>query len=103
MFCEGLVDSASEGDFSLKLDVLEKQWSELEKAHSAHPRFFDWFTRNKSAQIIKTMLKPVREVAGIGSPPQAFTTNASETMNSIIKFHVPYKSSWLLELTQIGH
>ena len=61
------MDSATEGDFSEKLDVLEKHWSELEKACGARSGFFDWFTRNKSAQIINTMLKPVREEAGLVS------------------------------------
>ena len=95
-----LVDSATEGDFTEKLDVLEKQWSELENSCNAHPGFFEWFTRNKSAQIINTMLKQMREEAGLGSPPAAFTTNASETVNSIIKSHVSYKSSQLVELTE---
>ena len=44
-----------------------------------------------------TMLRPIREQAGLGNPPQPFTTNASETVNSVLKFHVNYKSSQLLE------
>ena len=44
-----------------------------------------------------TMLKTVRTEAGIGSPPQPFTTNASETTNSVIKAHVAYKHIQLME------
>ena len=44
-----------------------------------------------------TMLRPIREQAGLGNPPQPFTTNANETVNSVLKFHVNYKSSQLLE------
>ena len=44
-----------------------------------------------------TMLKTVRAEAGLGSPPQPFTTNASETTNSIIKAHISYKHSQLME------
>ena len=44
-----------------------------------------------------TMLKTVRAEAGLGSPPQPFTTNASETTNSVIKAHVKYAHSQLME------
>ena len=39
------------------------------------------------------MIKTVCEEAGLGSPPKSFTTNASETVNLIIKSHVSYKMS----------
>ena len=79
--------------------MLEKRWGDLEKAHNAHPGFFERFIQNKSATILKTMLKPVRKEAGLGSPPEVFTTNASETVNSIIKMHVTNKCQ-LVELTE---
>ena len=47
--------------------------------------------------VMRTMMKPVHEEAGLGSPPEPFTTNASETVNSIIK---SYKPSQLMELTE---
>ena len=50
--------------------------------------------------IMQTMMKPVCEEDGLGSPPEPFTTNASETVNSIIKSHVSYKPSQLMELTE---
>ena len=100
IFSEGLVDSSNEEEFTQKLEVLEKQWYELEKAHNARQGFYDWFVRNKSTTIMQTMIKPVREEAGLGSPPESFTTNASETVNSIIKSHVAYKKSQLVELTE---
>lgn len=99
-FSEGLVDSVNAKEFSQKLDILERRWDEITKTCSAQPGFYDWFTRNKAATILQTMLKPVREEAGLGSPPDAFSTNASETVNSIIKSHVSYKPSQLIELTE---
>ncbi len=99
-FSEGLVDSSSEEDFSQKLEVLERRWSEIEKTYDAQPGFYDWFTRNKMMTIQQTMMKPVREEAGLGSPPEPFTTNASETVNSIIKSHVSFKQSQLMELAE---
>ena len=47
--------------------------------------------------LMRTMMKPVHEEAGLGSPPEPFTTNASETINSIIK---SYKPNQLTELTE---
>ena len=42
-----------------------------------------------------TMLKPVREKAGLGSPPPQFSANASECVNAILKSKVDYKCSEL--------
>ena len=39
------------------------------------------------------MLRCYREAVGLGSPPVAYTTNASESINAIIKQHVQYKAS----------
>lgn len=43
------------------------------------------------------MLQPIWEQAGLGCPPQKLTTNASETVNSVLKRHVNYKSNQLME------
>ena len=45
-------------------------------------------------------MKPVCDEAGLGSLLEAFTTNASETVNSIIEFHVSYQPNQLMELTE---
>ena len=37
------------------------------------------------------MLRPVREKAGLGIPPIAFTTNTSESINAMLKRKVDYK------------
>ena len=46
------------------------------------------------------MLQPIREQAGLGYPLEPFTTNASETVNSVLKSHVNFKSSQLLEFVE---
>ena len=99
-FSEGLVDASNEEEFSQKLEVLERRWSEFEKTYEVQPGFYDWFVQNKTTTIMRSMMKPVREEAGLGSPSEPFTTNASETVNSIIKSHVSYKPSQLVELTE---
>ena len=41
------------------------------------------------------MLRPIREDCGLGSPPDPFYTNASESMNNVIKVKVDYKRNEL--------
>ena len=56
-------------------------------------RFYHWFVQYESNIIKDTMLKPVREKAGLGSPPSYFSTNPSESVNAILKSKVNYKRS----------
>ena len=97
-FYEGLVGCENDDNFDSKCDALEARWLEIEKSSAANPGFHSWFLRHKAAVMKTTMLKNVRAEAGLGSPSQPFTTNASETTNSIIKAHVSHKSSKLMEL-----
>ena len=46
------------------------------------------------------MTRQVSEQAGLGSPPQSFTTNASESVNAVMKVKVDYKRSELLEFIE---
>ena len=39
------------------------------------------------------MLRPVRIKAGLGNPPESFTTNASESINAVLKNEVEYKKN----------
>ena len=56
-----------------------------EKWDKEAPGFFDWFSENKIMTVESCMLKPVREFAGLGSPPDPFYTNDVESANRIIK------------------
>ena len=47
-----------------------------------------------------SMLRPIREDAGLGCPPEAFYTNASESVNNVIKRKVDYKRSDLPQFIQ---
>ena len=55
--------------------------------------FSRWFKTYKCHIIKKTMLHPVRMRAGLGNPPIAFTTNASESINALLKNLVEFKRS----------
>ena len=91
------MDSMDENDCDEKLEVAKDHWAELEKSDGAKSGFYSWFVQNKVNSMKATMLKTVCAEAGLGSPPQPFTTNASETTNSVIKAHVKYAHSQLME------
>ena len=80
------------------IKILKLSRAKLEESNSnAQPGFFYWFCANKVQIIKSTMLRPIQEQAGLGCPPQKFTTNASETVNSVLKRHVNYKSNQMME------
>lgn len=82
--CEGLVDAKDSNDFADRLDILEDKWNtrEMECNSSNACSFFDWFKRYKAEEIVSDLLRPIREAAGLGSPPAPYYTNASECINS---------------------
>ena len=95
VFAEGLVDCSSNDEFTQKLPVLETRWKDIEACNSQIiPGFYDWFVQHKLDTIKSTMLRPVQE-AGLGCPPQPFTTNPSKAVNVVIKNQVNYKSHQL--------
>ena len=74
----------------------------IERKHdNINQGFYDWFVTFKLAILKSTMLQGIREKAGLGSPPSTFTTNSSETINSIIKKHVNFKSHQLVEFVDL--
>ena len=61
-------------------------WHELPSPSSVDiERFISWFLSDKVHTIRDSMLKSVREECGLGFPPAAFTTNASESLNAMLK------------------
>jgi hypothetical protein len=85
----GLVDSANESDFRAKLEKLKPRWDELERQHRlmqkadvSEPEFHQWFVEQESHVVINNMLIDVRQKAGMGSTPDHFFTNLSESMNA---------------------
>ena len=92
-FVEGLVDANNASSFYKEL---EEVWKAQEQNNpEAKPGFFNWFCRHKIDAILSGMLKPVREEAGLGYPPTQFTTNASESLNAMIKRKVSYNKNEL--------
>lgn len=95
VFCEGLVDCSSHDEFQQKLMMLKEHWEVFEDRDGDGS--YEWFNEHKAPVVKETMLKQIREDAGLGCPPQSFTTNASETANFILKNKLDYKHSQLLE------
>ena len=96
VFIEGLVDAFGDADFQRKLDDVTASWHDCSLPSTANMNgFVEWFVANKSHVIRDSMLKPVMEECGLGSPPEPFTTNASESANAMLKRKLDYKRSEL--------
>jgi hypothetical protein len=85
-YVEGLVDASDSFDFDEKLNNLIIKWKNVETTStSTLDEFISWFENHKAPVIRRSMLKNIREESGLGFPPKAFTTNASETANYMLK------------------
>lgn len=82
-----MVDSSSEEDFNNKLSTLNDKWERLV------PGFHCWFSKNKAGIFKENMIAPVRERAQLGSPPSAYTTNANESKNFVLKKWVDFQKN----------
>ena len=99
-YSEGLVDTSNEKMYEAVFTKLVENWKKLDILSSVLAKFVDWFVAYKSRVLKSSMLKSVREKCGLGSPPVSFTTNASESINAMLKRKVDYKRN---ELPQFLH
>jgi len=82
--------------FYQQLEDKQLHWEELEKdCVGCFPGFYDWFKEHLCELIISGMLRPLHEDAELGVPPSAFSTNASESVNAMLKRKVDYKKNEL--------
>ena len=84
----GLVDVSSSVEFDGELESLQSVWEEREKTARSlkdedEPEFFSYFKRFISEDMKRTMLKPVRESAGLGE--EFYYNIAPESMNARLK------------------
>ena len=78
------------------MESVTTKWNSIESASSADiDGFLQWFSANKVDVIVNSMLRSVREDCGLGNPPSTFTTNASESLNALLKNKMDYKKSEL--------
>ena len=64
-------------------------------SNAKYSDFCCWFHAHKEDVIRDTMLLPIQEEAGLGSP-EPFYTNSSKCNNSVLKVKVYYKRTQLL-------
>ena len=96
VFVEGIVDASGVTDFQSKLEAVLQGWWVLSLPSTADlEKFIQYFSTRTAAVIRDTMLRPIREECGLGCPPDIFTTNASESINAILKRKVNYKRNEL--------
>ncbi|XP_071490395.1 uncharacterized protein [Diadema antillarum] len=92
---EGLADCSTEEEYELQLAAWAPQWDALETEESGREaEFSTWFRRFKSADVKTSMLKPLRNQAGLGDPPRQFTTNDAESINAMVSKWISGKKGW---------
>ena len=94
-YSEGLIDVSSCKMYDQVFDSLVNKWMKLGISSSALNKFTSWFTTYKSSVVKTSMLTSIRQKCGLGTPPAAFTTNASESINAVLKKKVDYKRNEL--------
>ena len=84
---EGLVDASDCDALRDRLHSLKSKW----ESHA--PGFYEWFVEYKLSAVESSMLRSVRQSAGLGNPPDQFYTNDIESINRVIKRKTNYKTS----------
>jgi len=89
---KGLVDAESGEDFDEMLLKLGPLWDKGEAEFSTLKlSLYGWFCQYHAKEVRSSMIAPIRESAGLGNPPQHFTTNSNESMNKVIKQALHYE------------
>ena len=71
----GLADAESIDKLDVMIDSLESIWNQRGKPFNSPPTFHSWFVENERDVVAHNMIRPLREKAGLGSPPQPYYTN----------------------------
>ena len=82
VFESGHSDAEGPPEFVGMLESLEEKWT---AAHSKGKAFHSWFARRKTDNLICSVIRPVQQRAGLGCPPEKFTTNRSERTNGVLE------------------
>ena len=96
---EGLIDCRSEKEFDLKFDQMKKKLPES---------FVKWMDSKKNRlrtvgdTMKKCMLWDVRVSAGLGCPPNKFTTNRCEALNHVLKEAIDHSKSDIVRFLEIA-
>jgi len=89
---KGLVDAESNEEFDQRLLNLCSVWQKREAEFSkTEAQMYQWFSTYHAEDVHNSMIVPVQEKAGLGSPPAHYTTNGNESFNNVIKQAIQYK------------
>jgi len=89
---KGLVDAESGEELDETLLTIASVWDKREAEFSTiKPSLYEWFCQYHAKEVRSSMIAPIRESAGLGNPPQHFTTNSNESMNKVIKQALHYE------------
>lgn len=101
----GLVDSENPDIFQAKLASIRDCWNGIEVSNRRtlqgelnQPEFYKWLCEYRAEGMSKTMIKSLRDAAGLvpsDGSTKCFYTNASESINQMLKIKVNYKASHL--------
>ena len=81
VFESRLSDAGSAGNFIGLFESLEEKWSSLHSNGSLP--LLVWLEKHE--EFIRSVVSPIRQGAGLGFPPDKFTTNRSERTNSVLQ------------------
>ena len=91
---DGLVDAEDEEEYENGVQSLCEKWENYDSSENGPIHLFcRWLKTYKSNTIKQSMLRSKRRQCGLGDPPSSFTTNASESINAVVKNRVDYKKS----------
>ena len=91
-YIEGLIDAENDQQYENGLQSLIGKWKTLDISEDGPVcSFTKWLLQYKNAAIKEGLLRCNRQRAGLGDPPSQFTTNASESVNALLKNKMDYK------------
>ena len=83
-------------DFQETLSSVQESWQSLSTTNGCNlKKFINYFDKNKVRVLQDTMSKSLRTECGLGIPPDIFTTNVSESVNTVLKHKLDYKENEL--------
>ena len=87
----GLVDAESIDQLDIMIDSLESIWDQRETPFNNPKTFHSWFVENERDVVAHNIMRPLREKAGLGSPPQPYYMNEVKSKSNILKQRVKHK------------
>ena len=92
---KGLADAVSADEFDQMLEDVKFDWCEVESTqHKGEPKFHSWFKQHLGQTMKENVIAPIRQIAGLGSPPEFYTQNVAECCNSMVKGDAGQKMEW---------